>query len=191
MGEGMLIVFSVLFALLINKVYDDYLTRQRKKEAVESITKELYRNQAIIKSWKAQHVEIRNTITSIVSGNSDSLKTELKKYPYLNLGVITDHKSLMDAFLTDTAWESTKSANLLSELEFPIVEKLTLIYEMQNVLMDRTMNKILEYYFDTQSHDMNNLDQILIQFQLRFWELTGQESLLEEQYVEAIEMIKE
>ncbi|MEM8890814.1 MAG: hypothetical protein AAGD28_22755, partial [Bacteroidota bacterium] len=60
----------------------------------------------------------------------------------------------------------------------------------QEVLMDRTLSKILDYYFDTQSHDMNQLQQILIQFQLRFWELTGQEVLLEQMYEEAIEEVQ-
>lgn len=36
--EGLLIVFSVLFALFINKAFDHYKTNSKKKVAIESST---------------------------------------------------------------------------------------------------------------------------------------------------------
>ncbi len=52
LADSILIVFSVLFALFINKVYDDHKTEQRKLIALESIQKELTRNNAILTEWK-------------------------------------------------------------------------------------------------------------------------------------------
>ncbi len=49
--DGVLIIFSVLFALFINKLFDDYQTRKRKEVAIKSIEKELYRNQEILNNW--------------------------------------------------------------------------------------------------------------------------------------------
>ena len=43
-AEGLLIIFSVLFALFINKLFDDYKTNQKKTVAIESIQKELSQN---------------------------------------------------------------------------------------------------------------------------------------------------
>lgn len=189
--EGLLIVFSVLFALLINKLFDDYKTNQKKIIAIESIQKELYRNRSILETWKAHHIEIRNRITSVVAGENDSLKAELKKYEYLNLGVLTNDKSIVDAIITNTAWESAKSTGIISEFDFDTIQKLTYVYSMQEVLTERTMAKILDYYFDTTAHNMENIDQTLLQFQLRFWELTGQEELLTNLYNEAIEVIQQ
>ena len=184
--EGALIVFSVLFALFINKLFDDYQTRKKKNVALESIERELHRNAAILSDWKKQHIEIRNRISDILEGRNDSLKTELLKYSFLNLGVLTDNKSLIDAILINTAWESSKTTGIISEFDFETTQKLTRVYTMQNVLTDRTIAKILDYYFDTDSHNIKNLDQILIQFQLRFWELTGQEELMVNLYKEAL-----
>lgn len=48
----------------------------------------------------------------------------------------------------------------------------------------------MDFYFDFSSHNMENLDQTLIQLQLRFWELTGQEELMGILYDEAISHIK-
>jgi len=185
-GEGLLIVFSVLFALLINKLFEDYKTNKKKSIAIESIQKELYRNSAIINNWKEKHTKIRDRITEIVEGRNDSLKTELLKYNYLNLSVLTNDENLIDAIITNTAWEAAKSTGIISEFDFVTTQKLTFVYSMQDVLTERSTIKILDYYFDPNSHNMENIDQTLIQFQLRFQELTGQEELITNLYKEAI-----
>ena len=191
LAEGTLIIFSVLFALFINKLFDDYQTNQKKVAALESIEQELLRNQSILKNWKEKHIAIRDRISSILEGESDSLKMELLKFNYLNLGILTDNESLIDAILIDTAWESARSTGIVSEFDFETTQKLTLVYSMQDVLTDRTIAKILDYYFDTNSHDMENLERILVQFQLRFWELTGQEELMMTVYQDALEQLEE
>lgn len=188
-GEGTLIIFSVLFALFINKAFDSYQTQRQKTIAIESIQKELYRNQVIIKRWKEQHVTIRNRITDILTGKNDSLKTEFEKYSYFNLGLLTNNESLMDAFLTNTAWEAAKSTGIIAEFDFNTTQKLTHVYTMQKVITERSMMKIIDYYFETSSHEITNLDQIMVQFQLRFWELTGQEELMVSLYEEALEAL--
>lgn len=185
-GEGLLIVFSVLFALLINKLFEDYKTNKEKTIAIESIQKELYRNSAIINNWKEKHLKIRDRITEIIEGRNDSLKTELLKYNFLNLSVLTMGENLIDAIVTNTAWESAKSTGIISEFDFATTQKLTFVYSMQDVLTERSTIKILDYYFDTNSHNMESIDQTLIQFQLRFQELTGQEELITNLYKEAI-----
>jgi hypothetical protein len=62
LAEGTLIIFSVLFALFINKLFDDYQTNQKKVAALESIEQELLRNQSILKNWKEKHIAIRDRI---------------------------------------------------------------------------------------------------------------------------------
>ena len=188
--EGLLIVFSVLFALFITKLYEDSKIQNKKEIALESIEKELYQNQSIIRHWKEKHVAIRNRISDLIEGRNDSLKQEMAKLSYLNLGLLTNNESLVDAILTTTAWESSKASGIIAEFDFATTQKLTHVYSLQEVLMDRTLSKILDYYFDTQSHDMEQLEKILIQFQLRFWELTGQEVLLEQMYQEAIDELQ-
>ncbi len=189
-GDGLLIVFSVLFALFINQSFEDYKTRQKKEIARESIRKELYRNQYILKSWKVKHIEIRDKINGMLLGTEDSLVAELKNYDYLNLGILTNNESLIDAILTSTAWESAKTTEIISEFDYETIQKLTFVYSMQEILTERTLMKILDYYFDTESHDIENLDKTLIQFQLRFHELTGQEELMTNLVEEAIQEIE-
>ena len=189
-AESSLIVFSVLFALFINKLFDDYKTNEKKTTALESIEKELSGNSAILSDWKEHHIKIRTQITEIVEGRNDSIKTELLKYKFLNIGVLTNNKSLIDDILTNTAWESAKSTGIISEFDFETIQKLTHVYSMQEVLTENSLAIITDFYFDTNTHNMENIDQTLILLQLRFWELTGQEGLITNLYHEAISQLK-
>jgi len=42
-------------------------------------------------------------MNDILEGRNDSLKNEFLKYQFLNLGLLTEDESLMDALLTNTA----------------------------------------------------------------------------------------
>jgi len=188
--EGSLIVFSVLFALLINKSFENYQTNRKRGIAEESIIKELQQNQYILNRWKEKHIEVRNRISNILDGKSDSIRSELMKYDYLNLGVLTNNESLVDAILTSTAWESAKTTGIISEFDYETIQILTQVYTLQTNLSDRTLIKILDYYFDSEAHDMTKLNKTLVQFHLRFWELTGQEELMSTLYDNAITKMK-
>ncbi|MDQ2178089.1 hypothetical protein [Marinifilum sp. D714] len=185
-GEGLLIVFSVLFALFINKLFDDYRTSQKKMIAKESIIKELYANQSILANWRSKHTELNNRIISVVNGQEDSLKTEFKKYDYFNLGVLTNNGTLIDEILTNTAWESAKATGIITEFDFETIQKLTLVYDLQKIIMNKTTMGILDYLFDSEANNMKNLDKTLVQLRLRFQELTGQEETMSTLYKEAI-----
>ena len=175
-----------MFALFINKVYDDYKTEQRKLIALESIQKELTRNNAILTEWKAHHIAIRDRITALVEHQNDSLKNILMASSYLDLGLLTDQQSLIDDILSDTAWESAKTTGIIEAFNFEQIELLTKVYTMQETLTNKTLMNILDLYFSAETHDMKNLDTTLIQLQLRFWELTGQEELMNYLYGEAL-----
>jgi hypothetical protein len=191
LSEGFLIVFSVLFALFINKLFDDYKTSQKKEVAIESIKKELNRNAFIVKDWKAKHIIIRDRIESINNGNLDSIKSELLKNKYLDFGVLTNQENLLDNTLTKTAWESAKSTGIIAEFDFNTIEILTQVYSLQDLITDKTIGELLNFYFDTETHNLDNIDQTLIQFQLRFWELTGQEELMVYLYDDSLKKIEE
>jgi hypothetical protein len=188
--QAILIFASVYFAFYINKLADDYKTIKRKNYAIESIRKELYRNSAIIDTWYEKHEKIKHRINDLVSGKNDSLKTELLKYDFLDLGILTNNESLMNDMLTNTAWETAKSTGIISEFGFETTQNLTYVYSIQQIIADRSIGKIVDFYFDMEAHKMDNLDAILIQFQLRFGELTGQEYLLKHLYKDAIKSVE-
>lgn len=186
--QAVLIFASVFLAFYMNKLSENFKTSKTKDVAIESIAKELHRNSEIIEAWYEKHSEIGNRINDIAIGKNDSLKTELLKHEFLNMGILTNNKNLINDILTSTAWETSKSTGIISEFE--TTQHLTYVYSMQQVLTEKTMMKILDFYFDMQSHNMDNLDAILIQYQLRFGELTGQEYLLRQLYKDAIKSVE-
>ena len=189
-ADGLLIVFSVLFALLINKIYDDYQTTRKKNFALESIRQELSQNLTILQTWKERHSAIGNLLSQLNEGKNDSLKQQFLDYSHFNLGLLTNGESLINEIMINTAWETSRTTGIISEFDFETTEKLTYVYLMQEVMMDRTLNNIIDLYFDMETQKMENLDQVLIQFELRFGELIGQEFLLEHLYTEAIKHLK-
>jgi hypothetical protein len=187
--EGLLIIFSVLFALFIDKYYDNKKIEERKDFAIKSIKKEIYRNSAIIKVWKKSHLEMSERINQIVDGKNDSLKNELIKHKFINLGVLTNNGSFINSLPTKTAWETSKSTGIISEFNFDTTQQLTNVYSLQEILTERTLMGLLDLYFE-EAHNIDNIDAILIQFRLRFGELLGQEYKLDELYVEAIKRLE-
>ena len=190
LGEGLLIVFSVLFALFINKAFEDYKTNQKVTIAKESITKELYRNQAIINRWKEKHITIENRISGMIENKEDSLNVELKKYNFFNLMVLTNNKSLIDELLINTAWQSAKTTGIISEFDYETIQELTSVYNIQEFQTDKTLMKIINYLNDTETHNLDNLDKTLVQFELKFHELTGQEEMMSVLYKRTIEELE-
>ncbi|VXD15867.1 hypothetical protein [Marinoscillum sp. 108] len=188
-ADGLLIVFSVLFALLINKLYTDYQTNQKKEFALRSIKQELEQNLAIVQTWKERHSAIRDKLSEVNEGKNDTLKQQLRQYPFFNFGVLTNGQSLINEIMINTAWETSKTTGIISEFDFKTTEKLTYVYLMQEVITDRTITNILDLYFDMETHKIENLDPVLIQFELRFGELAGQEYLLEHLYEDAISQL--
>ena len=191
LAEGLLIVFSVLFALFINKAVEDYKTNQNKNIAIKSITKELYRNLATLEKWKVKHISIRNRISSMVENKDDSLNVELKRHDYFDFMVLTNNQPLVNSILSNTAWESSKTTGIISEFDYEMIQELTFVYNVQELLTERTIMKILDYLDETDTHNMENLNSTLVQFQLRFWGLTGQEETMIFLYKKAINKLEE
>jgi len=187
--QAFLIFASVYFAFYINNISENRKINRKKNFAIESIRNELYRNSAIIEAWHKRHVQIKEKIEEIGSGKNDSLKSELLKYEFLNLGVLTNNESLIYSLLTNTAWETSKSTGIISEFDFNSTEILANAYSLQYHLTEKTLAGITDFYFSLDAHNMEDIDAILVQFKLRFDELTGQELILKNQYEEAIKSI--
>ncbi len=189
-ADGLLIVFSVLFALAINKLSDNYKTKQRKEIALESIKKELHQNADIVAKWNEKHQRILKRISEISSGKNDSIKNELLQEKFLDLGLLTGGESLINELTTSTAWETAISTGIISEVDFETTQKLTYAYSLQKIITEKSVQEILDIYFALETHKKENLDIVLIQFQLRFGELVGQERSLKHLYQKAIEQIE-
>jgi hypothetical protein len=176
--EGILIVFSVLFALFIDNYAQRLKVEKQKKLAIERIKLELSQNQKIAKGWLVHHGKILERIKNLMKLSDDSLKKAFSKDNYLTFELLTDGKSFNNDLLSSTAWETAKSTGIIEKFDFELIESLTLMYEFQNILIGTTLNGIVNTYFERDSHEFKNLDSTLKQFLIRFNDLTAQERFL-------------
>ena len=190
LSEGLLIVFSVLFALFINGVSEDMKMKKQKNIAIENIKRELTKNVKILKNWQSQHKVFDLQVSNLINGKNDSLLNALKKKKYLDFGLITNSKSLINSILTDTAWETAKTTSIIAEFDFELIEELTRTYTLQNIVVEKTLGGITALYFSGDSHNLNKINETLLQFNLRFNELVGQERILEDSYIRTLKSLE-
>lgn len=186
----MLIIFSVLLALFLNQLVENAKTRNQKNKARTNIQAELQRNLDIVNTWNKHHQAVLNRMQQIIEGENDSLLTALKNGPAFNIGVLTGDRSIIDANLSNTAWETAKSTRIIAEFDFETAQLLTSVYTLQDLIVSKSLDRIITTYFDRATHDLSNLDLTLVQFKLEFQELAGQEYLLAQLYEEALNKLE-
>lgn len=188
-GEGLLIVFSVLFALFINKISEDAKTNRYKNNAKQQIKAELIANQKILQDWMISHKGIVENLTEIINGKIDSINSLAESNSYLPMAVILYKKSLIDEPLSNSAWNSAKSVGILSEFDFNTLQSISQTYELQQYIMDTSIDRIVERFF-LKTTDIEDTKKLLIELKLRFQNLQGQEYKLERIYEDTIDLLE-
>jgi hypothetical protein len=87
--------------------------------------------------------------------------------------VFTNGKSVNNESLS-----TAKSTAIIEQFDFETIESLTWMYQMQDILVNKSLNGIGEAFFERELHQIENLDSTIRQFIARFTELTSQERYL-------------
>lgn len=174
--DALLIVFSILLALMIDKSVESWQTRKRKNSAKEAIQLELRRNEEIVKAMHETHLAILKRIDDLFV--NDSLRKALRGNAYFDFGTMTDKKSIAPEFASNTAWETARTTGIITEFDYAEIESLTRIYAQQDIVFKGTLMSIVDVLFQRETNDMKNLDATLVQFKLRFEEISAQEATL-------------
>lgn len=180
--EALMIVFSVLVALGINKTVEVWQTRKQTETARTAIRKELERNEELVRWMVNKHEKVLKHITDIESGKNDSLKARLLSGKHFDFWVLTENETIAPEFASNTAWETARVTGLISEFAYSEIEDLTRIYAQQEIIFRGTLSGIIDLFFDRETSDLKNFDQTLVQFKVRFTELIAQEKSLVAMY---------
>lgn len=184
-GEGLLIVFSVLFALFINKTYEDAKINKDKNNALKQIKAELIDNQKILDEWIIDHESIIQNLDDLIQRNNDSILIIAENKKFIQVPLILDNKNLIDNPLSNSAWSSAQSIGIISEFDFKILQNISQAYELQQNISNVSIDKIAERIF----LEFTNVDRVhafLLELKIRFQNLQGQEYRLRELYRETI-----
>lgn len=188
-GEGLLIVFSVLFALFINKTYEEVKTNTTKNNTILQIKAELLNNQNTLNNWMISHNTMLENLNNLIQHKTDSIQELAKDKNYLPIPIILNNKNLIDKPLSNSAWSSAQSIGIISEFDFETLQSINETYELQQLITNTSIEKIAERLF-LESNDIENTTPLLIEMRFRFQNLRGQEYRLKQLYNETIEILK-
>ncbi len=189
--ESVLIVFSVLLALFLNRSAENLKTNNQKKAALERIHKEIHTNNEIIKEWQTRHQLYLKRVDKITGDKNDSLRTLLLKKKYLDIDVITAGKGITNKLISSTAWDAARSTQIMAEFDYTTIETLTGLYQSQAITLD-VLNRISEVYFNNSVITSEDTFQAtMLKYRLLFNELLIQENnLVQFHYKEALHVLQ-
>ncbi|GHA51729.1 hypothetical protein GCM10007103_35220 [Salinimicrobium marinum] len=188
-GEGLLIVFSVLFALFINKTYEDAKINRDKNNALKQIKAELIDNQKILDEWIVDHEAIIRNLDDLIQRNNDSIPIVAENQNYIQVQLILNNKNLIDKPLSNSAWSSAQSIGIIAEFDFKTLQNISQAYELQQDITDVSIDKIAERIF-LEFTNVENVNAFLVELKMRFQNLQGQEYRLRKLYRETIHVLE-
>lgn len=186
-GEGILIVFSVLFALMINRTSENIKTERDKNNALNQIKTELIENQKILKDWMITHKGIVQKLNNAIA--NDSIINIAHENSLIPIEVMFYKNSLIREPLSNSAWNSAQSIGVVSEFDFEILQKINQTYDYQKFIREKSIDVILERYLQ-KATDIENTKKLLIELRVRFQLLQGLETTLKQLYSVTIESME-
>lgn len=190
LAESALIVFSVLFALFINQLAQNYALEERKQVALTSIKEELRSNLEIVSKWNEDHSRAFEKVEKLSAGENNSLKENLYADGHIQVFELTDDKPIVSSIPTNTAWETARTTGIVSELDFSAIKSLTTTYGAQSFIVDHTMVELRRFLLSDEANDEKRVERNIVQLKLRFGELVVQESALISLYERALKDLK-
>ena len=174
--ESFLIVFSVLFALFVNRCAEDQRTEERKEIALDRIEEELRGNQELITNVLAIHQTALSNLQKAAANPKDSLRLYLSEHRYVDgefyTLLIGGKGSFYPRLPSNTSWNAARSTNVITEFDYLTVDVLTATYDSQESFRANTLPSITHIIFSPVSD--NELDTIMA-LATRIRELISQE----------------
>lgn len=176
-------MFSVLFALFIDRVAANIRTNDQKRTALARIRLELSDNEKLIRELIILHQEVIQRLDSAIQNPDDTLNRRIIRDGYLDYVLLARGKSLFPRYPSSTSWDAAKSTGIISEFDYEIIEACEGAYGTQEMILGNTLPKIVDDLFELDSSQMN---QKLIKLRSKFEEIRNQERTLLNRLQEAI-----
>jgi hypothetical protein len=186
--ESALIVFSVLFALFIDRATETAKTGRQKRVALERMQHELLANHQLLTDVLVRHRRVVRNLNRVLGNERDSLRTKLLQKGYIDFMLLSDGQSIYPRLPTSTSWEAALSTGIVAELDYGVVEALTLVYSSQEFITGKTFQNIVDDLYDVEAA---NPERKLLKLKLEFEELIAQEESLRERIRAALKRMQQ
>ena len=128
LGESLLIIFSVLFALLLTEIFNNIHEKQHTREILNAVRKELIDNMQKEQEQYQYHLQVLKNIDSALA--NPAFQHQFINNGIINLDTIAPHGvTIRD--LNDIAWQVAKQDNIFSKIDLADYGLLTDIYDQQ------------------------------------------------------------
>jgi hypothetical protein len=128
LGESLLIVFSVLFALLLTEIFNNIHDRQHTREILNAVRIELIDNMSKAQEQYQYHLKVLKNIDSAIA--NPAFQNQFINNGVLNIEVIVPD-GVTHRDLNDIAWQVAKQDNIFSKIDLADYGLLTDIYDNQ------------------------------------------------------------
>jgi uncharacterized protein YlxP (DUF503 family) len=158
LGESLLIIFSVLFALILTEYFNNLHEKENTKSVLKSIVAELRQNKISIQEMNNYNLHVLAKIDSALV-NKD-LQQQLVSNDEFHLYVIAPQGALY-RYLDNEAWTIAKNNNIMSKVDVETVSILTKVYEDQNRVM-KVEDEVANVILNRESRDPNKIHSTLV-----------------------------
>ena len=183
--EAILIIFSVLLALFLDSVLEDRKEARIVEELVSHIADEMRSNLAVVDEWLPYHRNVINEIDRYLAAGE--LRQDLLTTDGIDYGRLMP-KGLIQDFYSHSSWQLAQQSEMTSRIEFDVTYAISQAYlSQQNV--NRTLQRFSDFVFDRSTHDPDQLVTSLRILRNLLQELSGQQSVLQHNYEEALQAV--
>lgn len=128
LGESLLIIFSVLFALLLTEIFNTIHEKQHTREILNAVRTELIDNMRRAQEQYQYHLKVLKNIDSAIA--NPAFQNEFINNDVLHIEVLLPH-GVTYRDLNDIAWQVAKQDNIFSKIDLAEYSLLTDIYDNQ------------------------------------------------------------
>ncbi len=129
LGESLLIVFSVLFALLLTEIFNNIHEKQHTREILNAVRTELMDNMHREQEQYQYHWKVLKNIDSALT--HPAFQEKFINNDILNLESTVAPHGVTYRDLNDVAWQVARQDNIFSKIDLSDYRILTDIYDQQ------------------------------------------------------------
>ncbi len=184
--EAILIVFSVLLALFLDSALEDRREARNINELIGHVADEMQSNLAIVDEWLPYHRSVIDEIDRYLASNE--LRQSLLTADGIDYGRLME-RGLIQDFYSSSSWQLVQQSEITSRIDFELTYAISQAYlSQQNVNL--TLQRFSDFVFDRATYDPDQLVVSLRILRNLLQELSGQQSVLQHNYREALRTLQ-
>lgn len=184
--EAILIVFSVLLALFLDSTLEDRREARNINELIGHVADEMQSNLAIVDEWLPYHRSVIDEIDRYLA--SGELRQSLLTADGIDYGRLME-RGLIQDFYSSSSWQLVQQSEITSRIDFELTYAISQAYlSQQNVNL--TLQRFSDFVVDRATHDPDQLVVSLRILRNLLQELSGQQSVLQHNYREALHTLQ-